>query len=194
MKSLPGLKNPLDKVKEHELIQRYREGDEEALEDLVLANMRFVVQVASEFQGSVSLEDLVGEGAIALMEAIRDFDLKRDVKLITFAQFRIRAAMHNAIAGARERIDPAALAKFQRELILANNFGSYTLWLRTIAAVRTLNDKDSTFLIKRFGLENYDPHSLSDLAFEFQMSVEGTRQWEKRLLKKLYTILGGEEK
>ena len=84
---------------EHELAVRYqRDGDLEAAERLVCANLRFVVKTALEYRGyGLRLLDLVQEGNIGLMQAVRKFDPDRGLRLITYAVWWIRAYMHNYI-------------------------------------------------------------------------------------------------
>ena len=84
---------------EHELAVRYqRDGDLEAAERLVCANLRFVVKTALEYRGyGLRLLDLVQEGNIGLMQAVRKFDPDRGLRLITYAVWWIRAYIHNYI-------------------------------------------------------------------------------------------------
>ncbi len=81
------------------LAQRIRQGDDEALHDLVRANLRFVVTVAKHYIGQgLSLQDLINEGNIGLMKAGRRFDEQRGFKFISYAVWWIRQAILQAIA------------------------------------------------------------------------------------------------
>ena len=84
---------------EHELAVRYqRDGDLDAAQRLICANLRFVVKVALEYRGyGLRLLDLVQEGNIGLMQAVRKFDPERGLRLITYAVWWIRAYIHNYI-------------------------------------------------------------------------------------------------
>ncbi len=84
---------PLSREEEHELAVRYREyGDVDAAYSLVMANLRLVVKIAMEYQSAYSnLLDLIQEGNIGLMEAVKRFNPYRDVKLSTYAAWWIRA-------------------------------------------------------------------------------------------------------
>jgi RNA polymerase sigma-32 factor len=84
---------------EHELAARYqRYGDLDAAQRLICANLRFVVKVALEYRGyGLRLLDLVQEGNIGLMQAVRKFDPERGLRLITYAVWWIRAYIHNYI-------------------------------------------------------------------------------------------------
>lgn len=77
---------------EYELAVRYREtGDRAAAEKLVTSNLRFVVKVAAEYSKfGARMIDLVQEGNIGLMHAVREFNPYKNVKLITYAVWWIR--------------------------------------------------------------------------------------------------------
>jgi RNA polymerase primary sigma factor len=90
---------PLDRQEEVELFTRVRAGDQAAVETLVKANLRFVVSVAREYcqdDGPV-LMDLIAEGNMGLMRAIRTFDETRGFKFITYAVWWIRQAMRKSL-------------------------------------------------------------------------------------------------
>jgi len=93
-------KHPLlSREEEHELAVSSCAGDEEAFNKLVRSNLRYVVSVANRYKGfGLSLEDLINEGNIGLIHAIRRFDPDRGVKLITYAVWWIRQSIMHAIA------------------------------------------------------------------------------------------------
>lgn len=95
-------------VSRHELItpeeeiqlgRRARMGDEEAVQKLVRANLRFVISVAKKYQNrGVSLVDLIQEGNVGLVTAARKFDPDQGVKFISYAVWWIRQAILSALA------------------------------------------------------------------------------------------------
>jgi RNA polymerase sigma-32 factor len=89
----------LSATEEHELaIRHLRDGDTEAAHRLICANLRFVVKVANEYRGyGLRLLDLVQEGNIGLMMAVKKFDPARGTRLITYAVWWIRAYIQSYI-------------------------------------------------------------------------------------------------
>ena len=88
----------LSKAEELELATRAKAGDREAVNRLVESNLRFVIQVAKQYQGmGVLLEDLIAFGNIGLFEAAERFDPNKGVKFITFAVWYIRAELQKAL-------------------------------------------------------------------------------------------------
>jgi RNA polymerase sigma-32 factor len=102
---------------EKDLAHRYqKDGDLDAARRLVLAHLRFVVHVAKGYGGyGLQLGDLIQEGNIGLMKAVKRFDPSREVRLVSFAVHWIRAEMHEFILR-NWRIVKVATTKAQRKL------------------------------------------------------------------------------
>ncbi len=102
---------------ELEFAKRYRDsGDLEAARELVLAHLRFVVRVANGYGGyGLSKADLIQEGNVGLMKAVKRFDPEIGVRLVSFAVHWIRAEMHEFILR-NWRIVKVATTKSQRKL------------------------------------------------------------------------------
>lgn len=82
----------ISQAEEIKLIEQAQKGDEYAFKKLIKAHLKFVVFVAKKFKGTgVALIDLVSEGNIGLMEAVRRFDKDKGVKFISYAVWWIRS-------------------------------------------------------------------------------------------------------
>jgi len=85
--------------RERELGRRIQDNDKEALEELVKANLRFVVSYAKRYRNShVLFLDLINEGNIGLIHAAKKFDPEKNVKFITYAVWWIRQAILHALS------------------------------------------------------------------------------------------------
>jgi len=107
----------LSPEEEYHLSLRYQEhGDLHAAQKLVLAHLRYVVRVARGYLGyGLPLADLIQEGAVGLMKAVKRFDPKVGVRLVSFAVHWIKAEIHEYILR-NWRIVKVATTKAQRKL------------------------------------------------------------------------------
>ncbi len=89
----------LSREEEYELAVRHREhGDLEAARKLIVSNLKFVVRVANEYKNyNVNMMDIIQEGNIGLMKAVRGFDPTKGYRLISYAVWWIRAYIQNHI-------------------------------------------------------------------------------------------------
>lgn len=107
----------LSKEDEQTLANRFRDhNDLDAARDLVMAHLRFVVHIAKGYTGyGLPLNDLIQEGNVGLMKAVKRFDPDYDVRLVSFAVHWIRAEIHEFVLK-NWRIVKVATTKAQRKL------------------------------------------------------------------------------
>ena len=107
----------LDADKERELAQRLQEQyDLEAAQQLIMSNLRFVVSIARGYLGyGLPFNDLIQEGNIGLMKAVKRFSPDHDVRLISYAVHWIKAEIHEFVLR-NWRIVKIATTKAQRKL------------------------------------------------------------------------------
>ncbi len=136
---------------EVELAQRIKAGDEEALEKLVKANLRFVVSVAKQYQNQgLTLPDLINEGNLGLIKAARRFDETRGFKFISYAVWWIRQSILQALAE-------------QSRIV--------RLPLNKIGSINKINKAYS-----KLEQELERPPSVEELAEELDMSVQDVKE------------------
>ncbi|MDH3654437.1 MAG: sigma-70 family RNA polymerase sigma factor [Myxococcales bacterium] len=88
----------LSREVEHELALRAGEGDQSATDRLVEANLRYVVAIALQYRRyGVTLGDLIAEGSVGLVTAVRKFDPHRGTRFVTYAGYWIRAFVLEAV-------------------------------------------------------------------------------------------------
>ncbi len=89
----------LSQPQEIAIARKVRAGDEEAMQELVKRNLRFVISVAKKYQNrGLALIDLIGEGNVGLLTAARKFDPDMGVKFISYAVWWIRQAILASLA------------------------------------------------------------------------------------------------
>ena len=107
----------LSRDDERALAERFRsEGDLEAARELVLSHLRFVVHIARGYSGyGLPIGDLIQEGNVGLMKAVKRFDPSLNVRLVSFAVHWIRAEIHEYVLR-NWRLVKIATTKAQRKL------------------------------------------------------------------------------
>ena len=88
----------LASAEEKELARRAEAGDEEALRRLVTSHLRFVIAIARRYRGwGLPMNELIQQGALGLVQAVRRFDPERGVRLSTYAMWSIRSAIQEHV-------------------------------------------------------------------------------------------------
>ncbi|MFA6053060.1 MAG: RNA polymerase sigma factor RpoH [Methylobacter sp.] len=129
---------------ERELALRFRDkGDLEAARELVMTNLRFVVHVARGYSGyGLSMPDIIQEGNVGLMKAVKRFDPDVGVRLVSFAVHWIKAEIHEYVIK-NWGIVKIATTKAQRKLFFNLRKSKQDLgWLSNDEAVAIAKDLD----------------------------------------------------
>ena len=129
----------LKKGEEIELLKRIKDGDQKAINRLVCANLKFVINVAFMYKNQgFSLPELINEGNIGLIEAAKRFDINRKLKFISYAVWWIRQAITRAIAERARMVRISA----EKELIL-RRFSKYNVPMRQVIGGGNQIDTDA---------------------------------------------------
>lgn len=192
---------PLDSKSECRLARRIQAGDEDARNELVNANLRFVVRLASEFQGcGMDLEDLISAGNVGLITAAERFDPERGVKFITYALWWIRQAILNSLSQDTRTVRLPAnrvkllnnITQISREMhqksgvepseeqvatilgVQVDRVREMLLWSRELASLDQPNSDDETqFPLNVIADPSQAPpdHEVSDASDQFQIQM-----------------------
>jgi len=156
----------LSEEQEQELAKRLRDhNDTDAARQLVLSHLRLVVSTARNFIGyGLPYGDLIQEGNIGLMKAVRRFDPDRKVRLVSYALFWIRAHIYDFIQK-NLRMVKAATTKAKRKLFfnlrqLKNDFGS-------------LHHKEAKEISKKLNVSMNDVIDVNSLLSTHDIPIEG---------------------
>lgn len=151
----------LSREEEFELSKKlFESNDLDAARKLVLSHLRFVVHIAKTYKGyGLPLLDLIQEGNIGLMKAVKRFNPHKKVRLLSFAIYWIRAEMHEFILK-NWRIVKVATTKAQRKLFFKlrskKNSASWLTDQETKNIANDLNVKPETVSIMESRLSGSD--------------------------------------
>ncbi len=169
----------LSAEEEYALALRLQEGDDlEAAHTLVHSYLRLVIKTAREYlHYHVSLPDLVQEGTVGLMVAVRKFDPRRGNRLAAYAVWWIRAAMHELILRSW-RMVRIATTQIKRQLFFKLRQSKLSSAL--------LNREEAEELARRFGT---DPETILEVDCRMlradeslnQYTADGTEEWIERI-------------
>jgi RNA polymerase sigma-32 factor len=156
----------LSREEETELATRFRrDGDLDAARQLVLSHLRFVLHIARGYSGyGLPMGDIVQEGSVGLMKAVKRFDPGVGVRLVSFAVHWIRAEIHEYVLR-NWRLVKVATTKAQRKLFFnLRKYKRHLGWLsadETAAVARDLgvSERDVTEMERRLSSRDvsYDP-------------------------------------
>ncbi|MER3447468.1 MAG: RNA polymerase sigma factor RpoH [Candidatus Dadabacteria bacterium] len=151
----------LSREEEYKLAMRYKKyGDLDAARKLITSNLRFVIKIANEYRGyGLNPMDLIQEGNIGLMHAVKRFDPTKGYRLISYAVWWIRAYIHNYI------IKTWSLVK------LGTTQAQRKLFYRLRSAKHKMDIEN----------EKLSPKDYKNLADEFGVTDEAVIEMEQRI-------------
>ena len=163
-------KHPLQTVEEQtELAHRIKEGDEEALAQLITGNLRFVVSVAKQYQNrGNSMEELIEAGNKGLELAAKKFDPQRGFKFIAYAVWFIRTSILAFLETSKNDLNLSDLTKEDKQEMVS----------------KMSNERDKEILTKWFGLID-SPESLEEIGQSMNLTTRRVEQLKDRAIAKL---------
>lgn len=176
---------PLTKEQEIELAKIIHakgdsQGIENAISQLVSANLYIVVQIAlSLHRPTTNLDDLIAEGNFGLYEAIWDFDPARNVKLCTFASHRIRCRMRAFLARKLDDAEAVAITFDRSQLNIEDEDF-------LMECLRHLTPQEQRILQMHY----MDGHKLANIGALLRMSGERVRQLREIAMTKIRQYMG----
>ncbi len=202
--------NMLTAEEEHQLAVRLRENEDlEAARKLVMSHLRFVVHIAKSYSGyGLPQADLIQEGNIGLMKAVKRFDPSVGVRLVSFAVHWIKAEIHEFVLK-NWRIVKVATTKAQRKLFFNLRKAKKRLgWfthdeVQTVAEELGVSTKEVLQMEARMSSQdqafdlgadddesgNFAPAQfLEDKTTDVEMSVVN-EDWDSNASKRLYSAL-----
>ena len=206
--SLSGFKT-LTKEEEHELLREYRyHNDMNARNKLITSNLRYACKLANAYRDrGVSYSELISEANDGLLEAIDKFDIRQDVKLISYSKWWIMQKMQNAITK-RNRMpqseipsdnedqydsddnEPAVKAKadpFLDEFIIDDdNLEDERNVARFIESIMSiLSGREADIINMYYGRGGYRENTLEDIGKKYNLTKERVRQIMETAFRKI---------
>ncbi len=144
----------LDRVSEKQLLALASRGNKEAMDKLVLSNLRFVINIAFMYKGQgLSVNELINEGNIGLIEAARRFDAAQEIKFISYAVWWIRQSITRAISEKARIVRISA----EKELVLRRLNRNSTRTRQAIGGEYTLDSHELA------GIFDYTPEQVDNI-------------------------------
>ena len=165
---------PLSREQEEELAGRIRTGDDDALRQLVLANLKFAVTIALKYTGrGLTPMELISEANTGLFEAAKRFDEARGYKFISYAVWWIRQSIHEALGKV------GSVARFS-----ANRWTDYKKLRSEAERMTGIDGREPTFdeVAERLGFDDERvQHALNvsapDVSLDAFVTEEGGVDW-----------------
>ena len=181
---------------ERMLGERISQGDQQALDKLVTANLGFVVSVARQYQDrGLSLDDLVSEGNLALMLAAGKWKPEKGVRFVQYAVWDIRRAIERAIDQQENIIHDApssvGFTNSRVDMVVAktnhnihDEIGLSSAGSELLGSLGCLNERERKVITLYYGLGT-NALTMIEIAMEMGLKRERVRQIRKKAERKL---------
>lgn len=194
---------PLSAVREKEILEEIRNGDESKREILIIHNLRLVVYIAKKFENTgIGIEDLISIGTLGLIKAVNTFCPDKKIKLATYAS---RCIENEILMFLRKTANRKKEVSFDEplnvdwdgnELLLSDVLGSDADEVnrgielqdekrQLLAVVESLDEREKQILIMRFGLYDTKEYTQKQVADILGISQSYISRLEKRIIEKL---------
>lgn len=162
----------LSAEEESELARRAAEGDLQAAHRLVLSHLRVVINVARSYgRMGIPLQDLIQEGTIGLIQAVRKFDPDRDARLATYALWWVRAAIQDYV------VRSWSLVRMGKSNQHRDLFFNLKRHMATGPGIEAHGDDLMAALARRFQLPLADVVAMARRVTGFDLSLDAPIPW-----------------
>lgn len=196
---------PLTREQEKDLSIRIKNGDEEALNELVNSNLKYVITIAKRFAWSgIPMYDLVSEGNLGLIRAAKKFDYNRGTKFITCARPWITQAIQEFVKSQNvdkefssiddyvfdnEVSDEMINTEFEHEVDILQSRSNAINEL-----LKSLNKREYRVLQSYFGLNGEKEQTLEEISQSLGISKERVRQIKDNCIEKIqYKVMSNKK-
>lgn len=207
------LKNcePISKEEERELIIKAKQGDVNAQNKILIANLRFVFDIAKKYKGSgVPMEDLISEGNMGMITAIKKFNVDYDIKFFSYAVWWIRQSMQAFIKNKQKSLDiekgDDELNSNVKENAVSDNEDEIVNKMETVLSnendeknreieknqkvvveklLVNLDEREKLIIEEYYGLNDGKEKNLEEIGSKLGISMERVRQIKKKILFKM---------
>lgn len=181
----------LSPEEETELTKKIHEGDRQALDKLVRANLRFVVSVAKQYQDQgLSMPDLINEGNIGLIKAAEKFDEKRGYKFISYAVWWIRERILHALAEEHRHISRQFHDTLPSpdSLIAPPGLSAETISADINQPLNLLSERERFIIERTFGINGQPEMKLDEIGESLDLTRGRVCQIRKKAIRKLRAL------
>ena len=200
-----GHESLLSAEEERVLSERIRQGDKQALNKLVEANLRFVVSIANQYKGKgLQMEDLVSEGNIGLMKAAGRFDASKGTRFVNYAVVHVRQQIEKALdqqtepprklnqkstsvdapLGHRTNMSLLSVLVNQDAPMADERVHSEAIEEAIGYALGALDERESRVVNAFFGI-NQEHETMAEIAEDMDLKRERVRQIRDKAVRKL---------